>query len=100
MPASIFFSLYFFSKGKWMGAGDSELAVLMGLVLGYPLVIVAFYVTFIVGSVWSLIQIYITKKAKMRSAIPLGPFMVLGIFVAYFYGQQMIDLYFKMFLGA
>ncbi|MEI6266832.1 MAG: prepilin peptidase [bacterium] len=100
VPASIFFSLYFFSKGKWMGAGDSELAVLMGLVLGYPLVIVAFYVTFIVGSVWSLIQIYITKKAKMRSAIPLGPFMVLGIFVAYFYGQQMIDLYFKMFLGA
>jgi len=100
VPASILFSLYFFSKGKWMGAGDSELAVLMGLFLGFPSVLVSFYFAFIVGSIWSLFLIYVLKKAKMQSAVPLGPFLVLGVYVAYFFGPQLIDIYFKIFLGA
>ena len=100
VPASILFSLYFFSKGKWMGAGDSELAVLMGLFLGFPLILVSFYTAFIVGSIWSLILVYVAKKAKMKSAVPLGPFLVLGVYVAYFLGPLLVDFYVKMFLGA
>ena len=83
--------LYLITKKKGMGFGDVKLAIFMGLFLGYPKIIVAFYIAFVVGAIVSLILI-IFKKATKKTQIPFGPFLILGTFVAWFWGGQIISL--------
>ncbi len=93
-----FFSLYFFSKGSWMGAGDAEIALLMGLFLGWPRVMGALYIAFISGSLWGLSKVYLFKNAKMKSEIPFGPFLLSGMIVAFIFGAKIIDFYANIYL--
>jgi len=79
-------------KGKEaMGDGDIFLAFFMGLFLGFPNIIVAFYLAFIVGAVVGIILV-LEKKVKKLSPIPFGPFLVLGTPVAYFWGEKIIKI--------
>jgi len=79
------------TKGKGMGMGDVKLAIFMGLFLGYPKIILAFYVAFIVGAIVGLI-LMIFKKAKKKSQISFGPFLILGILVAWWWGEKIVEL--------
>lgn len=74
-----------------MGDGDIFLAFFMGLFLGFPDIIVAFYIAFIVGAGVGIILI-LKKKVKKLSPIPFGPFLILGTVVAYFWGEKIIKL--------
>jgi len=56
-----------------MGDGDILLAFFMGLFLGFPNIIVAFYVAFIVGAVIGGILMWFKKIGRM-SPIPLDRF--------------------------
>jgi prepilin signal peptidase PulO-like enzyme (type II secretory pathway) len=77
------------TKGKGMGMGDVKLALFMGLFLGYPKIIVAFYVAFIVGAIYGLV-LMILKKAKKKSQVPFGPFLILGTMAAWWWGDFII----------
>jgi leader peptidase (prepilin peptidase) / N-methyltransferase len=99
VPGLLFYSLYFFSKGRWMGEGEYELAILIGLTLGFPLVLPAYYFAFIVGSIVGLILVYVSKKKQMNSEIPFGPYLMAGLIFALIFGQQIVSLYAKLFLG-
>ena len=79
--------LYLITKGKGMGLGDVKLAVFMGLFLGGQKTILAFYVAFVIGALVSLI-LMIFKKANRKTLIPFGPFLILGILVAWFWGNE------------
>jgi prepilin signal peptidase PulO-like enzyme (type II secretory pathway) len=94
----IFFLIYFVSRGKWMGAGDIEIATMIGLFLGWPNSLVAFYFAFIIGAVFGLAKI-LAKKARMKSEIPFGPFLIAGTFFAFLFGEQMFPVYVRIFLG-
>ena len=78
-----------------MGFGDVKLAGLLGLVLGWvgygPLILGAF-VGFLVGGVFG-IALIASKKGGRKTAVPFGPFMLLGAFVGIFAGQPLADLY-------
>jgi prepilin signal peptidase PulO-like enzyme (type II secretory pathway) len=91
--------LYFFSKGAWMGAGDIEIAALLGFLVGWPNFLVALYFAFIVGSIWGLAKVYFLKNAKMKSEIPFAPFLIAGTIFAFLFAEQVISLYVKIFLG-
>jgi prepilin signal peptidase PulO-like enzyme (type II secretory pathway) len=91
-----FFSIYFFSKGKWMGGGDSKLGFLIGLWLGWPLGVLSIFLASVLGSVWGL-SLVASNMAKMKSRIPFGPFMVIGAWISYFFGGQIINWYFILF---
>ena len=85
IPASIgagfFFLLWLFSKGKAMGDGDIYLSGIIGLCLGYPRLIIAYYVAFLTGAIAGVILILVRKK-RMNSHIPFGPFMIVGVGIA------------------
>ena len=83
--------LYLITKKRGMGFGDVKLAIFMGLFLGYPKIIVAFYIAFVVGAIVSLILI-IFKYATRKTQIPFGPFLILGTFVAWFIGDSIWNL--------
>jgi prepilin signal peptidase PulO-like enzyme (type II secretory pathway) len=74
-----------------MGDGDIFLAFFMGLFLGFPNVIVAFYIAFIVGAIIGGLLILGKKVAKL-TPIPFGPFLILGTIIAYFLGEKIIKI--------
>lgn len=83
------------SRGKGMGAGDIGLAFLVGLFSGYPLVILSLFSAFILGSIVGIILIIIHKK-KLKSAIPFGPFLILGLYICLFWGEKLLNWYLKI----
>lgn len=84
------YSIYLITKGKGMGFGDVKLAFLMGLVLGWPKIIVAFYLAFLTGAIIGIILILL-RKAKLKQKIAFGPFLVLGTMIAYLWGDKIIN---------
>lgn len=86
--AGLFFLLLFLiTKGKGMGFGDVKFAFLMGLVLGFPNIIVSLYIAFLTGAVVGCILIVWKRKRLKGTSIPFGPFLVLGTFSAIFWGE-------------
>jgi len=98
VAGGMFYIIYIISKGRWMGAGDIEIAALMGLFLGWPNILVSLYFAFITGAIYGSINV-ICHKSKLKSAIPFGPFLITGIFFAYFFGPQIFSTYTRVFLG-
>ena len=94
---SIFLALVIVTKGKGMGLGDVKYAFYMGLALGFPNIIPAFYLSFLTGALISLILV-ITERKKMKSKIAFGPYLVLSTFISLFYGDQ-LWLIFRSLLG-
>ena len=74
IPAVFFLSLILISKGKWMGLGDVKLAFLMGLILGWPGILIALLLSFFSGAIIGLCLILFGKK-ELKSQIPFGPFL-------------------------
>lgn len=90
--AAFFLAIVLISRGKWMGVGDIKLAFLMGLILGWPNILVALFLTFLIGAIIGVNLILLGKKT-LKSEIPLGPFLVFGTFIALFWGGTLISLY-------
>ncbi|MBI2616824.1 prepilin peptidase [Candidatus Gottesmanbacteria bacterium] len=93
----IFFFLFFITRGKGMGFGDVKLSFVLGLILGLPRIIIAFYLSFLTGAIVSLILLLQGKK-KLKSTIPFGPFLVVGTVIAYVWGDTLWVL-FKRIVG-
>ncbi len=87
-----FFSLFYFTKGKGMGFGDVKFVIFMGLFLGFPKILVGLFVSFFLGAIIG-IGLILLKKKKMKSQLPFAPFLIIGIMIAYFYGEKIVDFY-------
>lgn len=95
--AGLFFSgIVFFTSGKGMGDGDIRIAFLMGLVLGWPKTLIAFYLSFFLASIAALFLIAYGKK-RFGQTIALGPFLVFGTFALMFWGEQIQGFWLKIF---
>ena len=95
-----FLFLYFIfllTKGKGMGFGDVKLAFLMGLVLGFPKIVVAFYLAFLTGAFIGIILILL-GKAKLKQKIAFGPFLVFGTIFSLLWGEKIVTLAEKVLL--
>ncbi|MDD2483185.1 MAG: prepilin peptidase [Candidatus Shapirobacteria bacterium] len=91
ISAGFLLVLNLITKGKGMGMGDVKLAVFMGLLLGFPNIILAFYVAFIVGAIYG-IGLMIFKKANKKKQVPFGPFLILGTLTAWWFGEKIVEL--------
>src|SRR3989344_2468933 len=97
LPSLFFLAIIIFSQGKWMGLGDFKLAVLMGLFLGWPDIIVALFSAVFLGAIIG-IGLIISKEKTLKSEVPFGPFLVFGTFLALFWGGKIINFYLNLFL--
>ncbi len=91
--AGLFFlTLSAASGGRWIGGGDVKLAALIGLVVGWPAVLVAVFAAYLVGLAYALVLL-LTRNATLQSSIPFGPMLVAGYFIAAFYADYFLSWY-------
>lgn len=89
------YSLYLITKKKGMGLGDVKLALLLGLVLGWPKILVAYFIAFLTGAVVGVILI-ISRKKKFKDRIAFGPFLLAAMLIAKLWGEQIWQWYQKV----
>jgi len=92
IASGFFLFIFLISRGNWMGFGDVKLAILLGFLLGFPNILVGLFLAFFFGAAVGMILMYLKKKG-LKSEIPFAPFLILGTFVALFFGQQIIHWY-------
>ncbi|MBC8160041.1 MAG: prepilin peptidase [Roseiflexaceae bacterium] len=63
------------------GGGDIKLALFLGLVLGYPLIIPALLIAFLSAGLFAAIGI-VTVRMTRHATLAFGPFLALGGIVA------------------
>jgi len=78
------------------GGGDVKFAAAIGLFLGLELAVVALEASLISGAIVGIV--YAVKTGKgLRSRIPFGPFLFIGMMTAIVYGREILVLYYKWF---
>jgi leader peptidase (prepilin peptidase)/N-methyltransferase len=96
LGASLFFFLiWFFSKGMAMGFGDVKLALLIGLLLGFPNTIVGLFLGFLLGAIIGSVMVFLKKKG-FGSEVPLAPFLVAGVIISFFFGNNIVNWYLSL----
>lgn len=80
-----------------MGMGDVKLFALLGWIIGWPNLIVAFLIACALGAtVGGLLQL--SGIVKRRQPVPFGPFLALGTIIAFLFGSGIIGAYLS-FIG-
>lgn len=85
-----FYGLYLLTKKKGLGFGDVQIGFLLGLLLGYPATVVSLYLSFLTGALVGII-LMVAGRAKLKTPVAFGPFLVFSAFAAWFFGQEMFN---------
>ena len=88
--AAFFIAIGAISPGA-MGGGDTKLAALIGLVAGWPGVLVAVFIAFAVGAAVGLLLIAVGRLNR-RQALPFAPALALGAAGAALAGRQIAEV--------
>lgn len=90
----LYWVLYTFSKGKWVGYGDVKLGIFMGIALGFQRSVLALVLANIIAFAIVLPGL-LTGKLKRTSRVPFGPFLIAAFVIAFLYGDKLIDWYLR-----
>lgn len=86
--------IFYVTKGKAIGGGDIKLMAAAGLLLGWELVILAFFIGCILASIIHPIRMRISNIGKV---LAFGPYLSIGIILALFFGRVIITWYIEAF---
>jgi leader peptidase (prepilin peptidase)/N-methyltransferase len=81
-----------------MGGGDVKLAGVLGLYLGYVgwgALAVGAFAAFVLGGVYGVVLI-LMRRAGRKSAVPFGPWMIVGAWVGLIAGESIAQAYVGM----
>jgi len=93
---AFFFAMVAVSKEKWMGMGDAYLVILLGLILGWPNILLALMLAFSLGAFFGIV-LTIAKQKKLSSQLPFAPFLVAGTMIAMFWYEPIVGWYLGLF---
>lgn len=82
--------IYFATAGRAIGGGDIKLMAVAGLILGWQLIILAFFIGCILGSIIHIIRMRAFGEGKV---LAMGPYLSAGILIAMMWGNNAIDWY-------
>ncbi|MCR5799401.1 MAG: prepilin peptidase [Lachnospiraceae bacterium] len=81
------------TKGRGFGGGDMKLMAVAGLMLGWKLIVLAFALGCIVGAPIHLIRMKVSGADRV---LAMGPYLSVGIFWAFMWGNSLIDWYLRL----
>ncbi len=87
-----FWSLIIITRGKGMGGGDVKLGAFIGIMLGFPMAMLAIILSFLIGAIFS-IGLLVAGRKHFGQVIPFGPFLVLGSLITLFWGSEILNWY-------
>ena len=85
--------LFYVSGGRAIGGGDVKLMAAAGVVIGWKLIILAFFIGCIVGSIIHLTRMKLSGADKV---LAMGPYLAVGIMIATLWGEKLISWYVSM----
>jgi leader peptidase (prepilin peptidase) / N-methyltransferase len=77
------------------GGADIKLMGAAGLLLGFPNIIVAFFIGVLTGGIQAVVLL--KKGNDKKSMMPFGPHLALGIYLAFLVGKPLLDWYLGFF---
>lgn len=83
----VFYAQFAFSKGQWVGGGDVRLGLFMGVILGWPLIVLALMMAYVLGAI-IVLPFLITKKVQMAAKIPFGTYLTVATFAMMLWGDM------------
>jgi leader peptidase (prepilin peptidase)/N-methyltransferase len=104
LGAAAMFALYFalcFAYPAGMGFGDVKLSGVLGLYtawLGWDVWAAGLMLGFLFGGIFG-ICVVLAKRGGRKTAVPFGPFMIIGAFVAIFVGHALVSGYLELTTG-
>lgn len=75
-----------------MGMGDVKLAALIGLLVGFPQVLIVLLSTFVIGGAVGGGLLLARLKGR-KDPLPLAPFFTAGLITTVLYGEEILRLY-------
>lgn len=109
--AFFFWSLWYLSKGRWIGFGDAKLALPLGAIVGgtaaFSMVVFSFWIGAAVALLFLLVQ-HLLKKGTtkllfgrvpltMKSEIPFAPFLLAGFLLTYIFHADTFSIIERIF---
>ena len=85
--------MYLLTGGRAIGGGDIKLMFACGLILGWKLILLAFFLGCIIGSVVHIIRMSVKKAGRM---LAMGPYLSAGILLAALWGNAWINWYLSL----
>jgi leader peptidase (prepilin peptidase) / N-methyltransferase len=79
-----------------MGLGDVKLIAGLGAFLGFPKIFLALFIASLMGSTVGGLLLALKGKG-FREQIPFGPYLVLGAWIAFFWGDALVSYYLSTF---
>lgn len=92
VAGGFFLAQYLISKGRWIGSGDILVGLCMGVILGWPMTLIALFVSYVAGALVSLFLLA-TKKKTRKDRLPFAAYLALGTFVVMFWGTELLSWY-------
>lgn len=81
-----------------MGMGDAKLILFLGLITGFPEIILLLFLAFVLGGLTAGILLLV-KRIDRKDTIAFGPFLALGGFIVLLYGSQILMWWTRMVNG-
>lgn len=85
---AVLFLIAVLSPGA-MGMGDVKLTIFLGIILGYPEIIIVLFLAFVSGGLIAGILLAF-KKIKRKDTIAFGPYLALAGLITLLYGDQIL----------
>jgi len=83
------------TRGRGMGLGDAKLAIVGGLILGWPGSVVWLFLSFIIGAIFGIFLL-VTRRVTLGRQIPFGPYLVISFFGVLIFGNIISSLIFQI----
>jgi leader peptidase (prepilin peptidase)/N-methyltransferase len=90
--------------GKWLckkealGEGDLYLGAMLGAFLGWPNIILAIFLAYLIAGVF-VGGLLLSRKVQMGSYVPFGPALVAGGIITFLFGQEIMIWYLSLMVG-
>jgi len=84
------------TRGRGMGIGDLKLAIILGLIFGWPDIVMILFLAFIIGSL-AAFGLMAFSKQHMKSEIAFGPYLALASILVFGFGEKILAGYFSLF---
>ena len=81
------------SRGRWVGGGDVRLGILIGVLLGYPLVFIGLALAYLGGSLIAAVLLLLGRK-RFGSRLPFATMLLPAALAAWLWGSNIWQWYF------